>query len=62
MGRSAILILGILFTIIIGALTLRDLNLHGATVPGVLGIVVTGLFAVGLIGALFHPPGRGPGP
>ncbi len=59
-ARSAILMLGILFTVVLGAFTLRDLSQHGATVPGVLGVVITALFAVGLLGALFHPPGRGP--
>ncbi|HLJ02382.1 MAG TPA: hypothetical protein VKT31_03030 [Solirubrobacteraceae bacterium] len=58
MGRSAILLLGIAFTVALGALTLRDLSQHGATVPGVFGVIVTGLFAVALIGALFHPPRR----
>jgi len=57
-GRSAILLLGIAFTVALGALTLRDLSQHGATVPGVFGVIVTGLFAVALIGALFHPPRR----
>jgi hypothetical protein len=61
-GRSAILLLGILFTLALAALTLRDLTLHGATVPGVLGVIVTGVFAIALIGALFHPPRGGPGP
>jgi hypothetical protein len=56
--RATILILGILFTIALGALTLRDLSEHGATVPGVFGVIVTGLFAVALIGALFQTPRR----
>ena len=56
MARAAILLLGILFTLALAAFTLRDLSMHGATVPGVMGLIVAALLGVGLIGALFHPP------
>jgi hypothetical protein len=56
MARVPVLLAGLVFTALVGALTLRDLVVHGPTVTGVAGALVVILFAIALVGALLHPP------
>jgi hypothetical protein len=54
--RGLVIIVGLAFTALIGALTARDLSAHGATVPGVSGAVIVIFLAIALLGMLTHPP------
>lgn len=56
--RGLIIIVGLVFTALFGALTARDLSTHGATVPGVFGAVIVIILAIAMLGMLTHPPGR----
>ena len=56
--RGLVLIVGLVFTALFGALTARDLSTHGATVPGVFGAVIVIILAIAMLGMLTHPPGR----
>ncbi|MFZ0380384.1 MAG: hypothetical protein WAL38_21330 [Solirubrobacteraceae bacterium] len=54
--RFVILIVVVLFIAVLGVLTVRDIQVHGATPVDVLAIVVLVLFTTGIVGALLHPP------
>jgi hypothetical protein len=54
--RFVILIVVVLFIVVLGVLTVRDIQVHGATPVDVLAIVVLVLFTTGIVGALLHPP------
>ncbi len=54
--RGLVIIVGLVFTALFGALTARDLSSHGATVPGVAGALIVILLAITLLGMLTHPP------
>lgn len=54
--RFVILIVVVLFIVVLGVLTVRDIQVHGATPVAVLAIVVLVLFTTGIVGALLHPP------
>ena len=56
--RGVIIIVGLVFTALFAALTARDLSAHGATVPGVFGVLIVIFLAIALLGMLTHPPGR----
>lgn len=56
MARVPVLIAGLVFTALVGALTLRDLVVHGPTVVGVAGALIVIMLAIALVGALLHPP------
>jgi hypothetical protein len=56
--RFVILIVVVLFIVVLGVLTVRDIQVHGATPVDVLAIVVLVLFTTGIVGALLHPPRR----
>jgi len=56
--RLAVLTLALLFVGALGALTVRDIHIHGLTPVAVLAILIVVVFAVGVIGALLHPPRR----
>jgi hypothetical protein len=54
--RFVILIVVVLFIVVLGVLTVRDIQTHGATPVDVLAIIVLILFTTGIVGALLHPP------
>jgi len=56
--RLAVLTLALLFVGALGALTLRDIHMHGLTPVGVLAVIIVVVFTIGVIGALLHPPRR----
>jgi hypothetical protein len=56
--RLAVLTLALLFVGALGALTVRDIHMHGLTPVGVLAVIIVVVFAIGVIGALLHPPRR----
>lgn len=50
------LTIALLFTALLGAFTVRDLVRNGVTPLGVLAAVIVALFAIGVVGAMRHPP------
>jgi hypothetical protein len=48
----------LLFIGALGALTVRAIHTHGLTPVAVLAILIVVVFAIGVIGALLHPPRR----
>ena len=54
-ARSVVLGLALLFTVALAALTLWVAR-QGIDILVVVSLVVIGLFAFGIIGALLHPP------
>jgi hypothetical protein len=55
-ARSLVLGVALLFTVGLGALTLWVMARQGVDVLVVVSLVVLGLFAFGIVGALLHPP------
>ena len=56
--RLLVLTIALLFVGTLGALTVRDIHMHGLTPVAVLAVIIVVVFAVGTIGALLHPPRR----
>jgi hypothetical protein len=56
--RLAVFTVALLFIVALGVLTVRDIRVHGATPVDVIAIVLLGVFTVGVVGALLHPPRR----
>ena len=56
--RLLVLTIALLFVGTLGALTVRDIHMHGLTPVAVLAVIIVVVFAVGAIGALLHPPRR----
>jgi hypothetical protein len=56
--RQLVFTLVLMFVAALGALTVRDIHVHGLTPVGVLAIAIVVLLATGVIGALLHPPRR----
>jgi hypothetical protein len=56
MGRSLVLVLALLFTVALAALTLWVVARQGVDVLVVVSLVVLALFTFGVVGALLHPP------
>jgi Na+/proline symporter len=54
--RVAILIIALAFIGGLAALTVDDIVHHGLTAVSVLALGIIVLFAVGIVGALRHPP------
>jgi hypothetical protein len=54
--RGLVITVGLVFTALFGALTARDLSVHGATAPGVAGALIVIFLAIALLGMLTHPP------
>jgi hypothetical protein len=54
--RLAVLIIALAFIAGMAALTVLDIVHHGLTVVSVLALGIIFLFAVGIVGALRHPP------
>jgi hypothetical protein len=55
-ARSVVLALALLFTVALGGLTLWVAARQGIDILVVVSLVVVGLFAFGIVGALLHPP------
>lgn len=56
--RIPVFIVALMFIVVLGVLTVRDIRVHGATPVDVLAIVVLVLFTTGIVGAMLHPPRR----
>jgi hypothetical protein len=56
--RLLVLTIALLFIGALGALTVRDIHMHGLTPVAVLAILIVVVFTIGVIGALLHPPRR----
>jgi hypothetical protein len=54
--RYVLLVIAIAFTAFIGVLTVLDMTQHGVSWLDVLALLVTLLFATGVIGSLLTPP------
>jgi hypothetical protein len=54
--RQAVLAIALVFTTLLGYLTVVDFVRNGVTALGVLGVLIVALFAIGVVGALRHPP------
>jgi hypothetical protein len=55
-ARALVLALALLFTLALGTLTLWVALRQGVDILVVVSLVVLGLFAFGIVGALLHPP------
>jgi hypothetical protein len=56
--RPAVFTVALLFIVALGVLTVRDIRVHGATPVDVIAIVLLGVFTIGVVGAMLHPPRR----
>ena len=54
--RTIVLTIAVVFTVLLGYLTVLDFVRHGVTAIGVLGVLIVVLFGIGFVGALRHPP------
>jgi hypothetical protein len=54
--RTVVFTIAVVFTVLLGYLTVLDFVRHGVTVIGVLGVLIVVLFGIGFVGALRHPP------
>ncbi len=50
--------IALVFTALLAYLTVVDFVRNGVTGLGVLGVLIVGLFAIGIVGALRHPPNQ----
>jgi hypothetical protein len=58
MLRLAVFTVALLFIVAMGVLTVRDIQTHGATPVDVIAVVLLGVFTIGVVGAMLHPPRR----
>jgi hypothetical protein len=54
--RTIVFTIALVFTALLGYLTVLDFARHGLTALGVIGVLLVVLFGVGFVGALRHPP------
>jgi hypothetical protein len=54
--RQAVLAIAVVFTTLLAYLTVVDFVKEGVTAFGILAIPIIVLFAIGIVGALRHPP------
>jgi hypothetical protein len=54
--RQSVLAIAVVFTALLAYLTVVNFARHGVTVVGILAILIIALFAIGIVGALRHPP------
>ena len=54
--RSAVFAIALVFTALLGYLTVLDFTRNGVTALGVLGVLIVVLFGIGFVGAVRHPP------
>ena len=54
--RAVVFTIAVVFTVLLGYLTVLDFTRHGVTVIGVFGLLIVVLFGFGFVGALRHPP------
>ena len=54
--RQAVFTIALLFTALLGYLTVADFVHYGVTPLGVIGVLIVLLFGIGVVGALRHPP------
>jgi hypothetical protein len=62
MTRAVLLAIAIVFVFGFAALTVDAFVEEGVTLPGVVSVLVLALLGVGVLGALFGKPPRGPRP
>jgi cytochrome c biogenesis protein CcdA len=56
--RFVLLVVVVVFTVLIGVLTVLDMIHHGVNWLDVLAILIVVLFGTGIVGALVQPPRR----
>jgi len=54
--RPVVFTIALVFTVLLGYLTVLDFARHGVTALGVIGLLIVVLFGIGFVGALRHPP------
>jgi hypothetical protein len=54
--RQVVLAIAVVFTTLLAYLTVVDFVKDGVTAVGILSIPIIVLFAIGIVGALRHPP------
>ena len=54
--RTIVFTIALVFTVLLGYLTVLDFTRHGVTALGILGVLIVVLFGIGFVGALRHPP------
>jgi hypothetical protein len=56
--RTGVFAIALVFTVLLGYLTVLDFSRHGITAIGILGVVLVIFLGIGFVGALRHPPQR----
>lgn len=56
MMRRTVFSVALVFTVLLGYLTVVDFVRHGVTALGVFGLLIVVFFGIGFVGALRHPP------
>jgi hypothetical protein len=54
--RALVFAIAVVFTVLLGYLTVLDFVRHGLTAIGVLGVLIVIVFGIGFVGALRHHP------
>ncbi|MGI8412963.1 MAG: hypothetical protein ACR2QA_10875 [Solirubrobacteraceae bacterium] len=54
--RAVVFTVSLLFIALLGVMTVRDFVRNGVTGLGVVSTAIVVLFAIGIVGALRHPP------
>jgi hypothetical protein len=54
--RGTLLVIVLIFIAILGVLTVQDVINYGVTPLSVVAVMILGLFATGIVGALREPP------
>lgn len=54
--RAAVFTVSLVFIALLGVMTVRDFARNGVTGLGVVSAAIVVLFAIGIVGALRHPP------
>ncbi len=54
--RVPVLAIAVVFIALLAYVTVVNFARHGVTVVGILAILIIVLFAIGIVGALRHPP------
>jgi hypothetical protein len=54
--RAIVFTIALVFTLLLGYLTVLDFVRHGVTALGVFGVLIVVFFGIGFVGAVRHPP------
>ena len=56
MTRGIVFTVALVFTVLLGYLTVLDFVRHGVTALGVFGVLIVIFFGIGFVGVVRHPP------